>query len=67
LVPLGREAGGTGNQLSSDHFERAVDDFELELQKSKLSLIFITLVLMQTWLTRGSLRLIREKRFSLCH
>jgi hypothetical protein len=35
LVPLVREAGGTGNQLSSDHFERAVDYFELGLQEIK--------------------------------
>jgi hypothetical protein len=27
LVPPGRGAVGTGNQLSSDHFERAVDYF----------------------------------------
>ncbi|HQI73176.1 MAG TPA: hypothetical protein PLM65_08495, partial [Smithella sp.] len=26
LIPPGRKAVGTGNQLSSDHFERAVND-----------------------------------------
>jgi len=33
LVPPGWGAGGTGNQLSSDHFERAVYYFELGLQE----------------------------------
>jgi len=33
LVPPRRGAVGTGNQLSSDHFERAVDYFELGLQE----------------------------------
>jgi hypothetical protein len=33
LVPPGRGAVGTGNQLSSDHFERAVDYLEPGLQK----------------------------------
>jgi len=36
LVPPGRKAGETGNQLSSDHFERAADDLKLERQKIKI-------------------------------
>jgi hypothetical protein len=35
FVPLGRGAVGTGNQLSSDHFERAVDYCELGLQETE--------------------------------
>jgi hypothetical protein len=30
---------GTGNQLSSDHFERAVNDVDPDFRKSKLFLI----------------------------
>jgi hypothetical protein len=35
LVPPGRGAKGTGNQLSSDHFERADDYFGPGLQETK--------------------------------
>ncbi|PKN51423.1 MAG: hypothetical protein CVU55_12390 [Deltaproteobacteria bacterium HGW-Deltaproteobacteria-13] len=35
LVPTGRGAAGTGNQISSDHFERADDYFGPALQETE--------------------------------